>query len=102
MLVLVQHLTFSAGLVTLNTMTLMPLLLAGAAFAKVAFKLLFFSFSKGGFITSTRSSFHCIQLKLLECNLLHDTDQGYLIGNLKHRKASSGHGGYGPPLGYNR
>merc|ERR1712228_1051837 len=51
----------TAGLVTLNTMTLMPLLLAGAAFAK-----------------------------------------GYLIGNLKHRKVSSGHGGYGPPLGYNR
>merc|ERR1712189_123604 len=51
----------TAGLVTLNTMTLMPLLLAGAAFAK-----------------------------------------GYLIGNLKHRKVSSGYGGYGPPLGYNR
>merc|ERR1712066_1204076 len=50
----------TAGLVTFNTMTLMPLLLAGAAFAK-----------------------------------------GYLIGNLKHRKVSSGHG-YGPPLGYNR
>merc|ERR1712024_39136 len=55
-------------------MTLMPLLLAGAAFAKV--------------------TLHKVHLIVI--------NQGYLIGNLKHRKVSSGHGGYGPPLGYNR
>ena len=91
----------TAGLVTLNTMTLMPLLLAGAAFAKVSFWTskkypysLFFKFLLA--VLGNYSTRVLIEVPTFS------TAQGYLIGNLKHRKVSSGHGGYGPPLGYNR
>ena len=54
------------------------------------------------FLSNQKTDFGFFAPVLINILELSDNTQGYLIGNLKHRKVSSGYGGYGPPLGYNR